>query len=507
MNHQYVAISFLIGFFSLSQEIIWVRIISFLGNSVPSAFSYVLFCYIIGIALGSLAGSRISNTKLTNSAILAALMVTSSLCSLVSPEIIKLAYANPIMPLVSTCVIFFSAAANGAIFPLVHHWYTKPGLRMGQSLSTIYFANVMGSAVGPVTTGFMLLDFIPMFLLLQIIAMMELCIASILLLANKQWKLTFIPGLIALFALPWLDTHQGVIRSIIKESSVNDHNEIGQIIENRHGIIHTLIDKNTQYETVFGGNVYDGGFSVNLEQNRNGIDRAFLLPALRGRPEKVLFIGLSSGSWLRVVSSVPTVRTITVAEINPGYKKLIDSHRQSESLLTDSRITIHYKDGRQLVEGLSSTNETFDLIVMNNTWHWRAYSTNLMSIEFMNRLKTIMHSDSLLAFNSTYSPDAVYTAGQTFSYVSVFKNFVYASQSPLVIRYEDACNLNPVYIDGQSCANENHLAAIKNLEHISFSHWNEAITQWNKGRKPEVITDSNMITEFKYGRKFSLSPL
>lgn len=507
MNRQYVVISFLIGFLSLSQEIVWVRIISFLGNSVPSAFSYVLFCYIIGIAIGSLVGSKISNKNISNSTVIATLMMASSLCSLSAPPLIQFVYGNITMPLICTGLIFFSAAANGAIFPLVHHWFTKPGEKMGRSLSTVYFANVMGSAIGPVSTGFLLLDFIPMFLLLQILSVIELCFAMTILLADKQWKLSIVPSLLVLFAIPWLDTNQAVISRIIKNSSSGENIEIGQIIENRHGVIHTLIDKQSHYETVFGGNVYDGGFSVDLAQNPNGIDRAFLLPALRSTPKTVLFIGLSSGSWLRVVASIPSVETITVAEINSGYKKLIDDHANSKSLLNDSRITIHYKDGRQLVEALSINNRKFDLIVMNNTWHWRAYSTNLMSAEFMQKLKSVMHSESLLAFNSTYSPDAVYTAGVTFTHVSTYKNFIYASQSALTINHQAACNLIAEKIDGQSCTQEKHLTAVTRLERVPFIHWRNSVSEWEKNRSPETITDSNMITEYKYGRKLTLLPL
>ncbi|HEY6527165.1 MAG TPA: hypothetical protein VIZ65_00615 [Cellvibrionaceae bacterium] len=509
MNRQYVVISFLIGFLSLSQEIVWVRIISFLGNSVPSAFSYVLFCYIIGIAIGSLVGSKIANSKIPSSIVLTGLMAISSLCALITPIIIQWIYPHLTMPLVCTGLIFISAASNGAIFPLVHHWFTRRGKDMGRSLSKVYFANVMGSALGPVITGFILLDNIPMYLLLQLLATLELCFACVILLIDKQWKLAPIPSFLALATIPWLDTHQAVISHIIKNNTLIE-STIGTIVENRHGVIHTLIDTQNQYETVYGGNVYDGGFSVDLAKNHNGIDRAFLLPALRPHPKSVLFIGLSSGSWLRVIASIPTVENITVAEINIGYKQLIENHADSKDLLDDSRITIFYQDGRQLVESLIHQGKKFDLIVMNNTWHWRAYSTNLMSTEFMHKLKSIMHQESLLAFNSTYSPDAVYTAGNTFTQVSTFKNFVYTSESPLVIDPLAACSLIADKINHQSCSQESHLKAITLLEKIQFIPWQETVSEWEKNRpgsRAEIITDSNMITEFKYGKKLALVPL
>jgi len=46
-------LSFLIGFLSLSEEILWVRTVSFAYHTLPPTFSFVLVCYLVGIALGA----------------------------------------------------------------------------------------------------------------------------------------------------------------------------------------------------------------------------------------------------------------------------------------------------------------------------------------------------------------------------------------------------------------------------------------------------------------------
>ena len=57
-------ISFLSGFLSLAQEIIWMRYISFLGMSVPQTFSFTLAIFLLGIAAGAHVGKRIcKNSK------------------------------------------------------------------------------------------------------------------------------------------------------------------------------------------------------------------------------------------------------------------------------------------------------------------------------------------------------------------------------------------------------------------------------------------------------------
>ena len=58
-NTMIYAVSFFSGFLSLAQEIIWMRLISFVGMSVPQTFSYTLALFLIGIASGAHIGKKI----------------------------------------------------------------------------------------------------------------------------------------------------------------------------------------------------------------------------------------------------------------------------------------------------------------------------------------------------------------------------------------------------------------------------------------------------------------
>ena len=51
-------LSFLMGFLSLSQEILWVRMASFVYAGAPQAFGIILAIYLLGIALGAAWGKR-----------------------------------------------------------------------------------------------------------------------------------------------------------------------------------------------------------------------------------------------------------------------------------------------------------------------------------------------------------------------------------------------------------------------------------------------------------------
>ncbi len=119
--------------------------------------------------------------------------------------------------------------------------------------------------------------------------------------------------------------------------------------------------------------------------NSNKIDRVFLAAALHPQPARVLMIGLSGGSWVRVIAALDAVKTLDVVELNPAYLTLIAQHQTVSSVLTDAKVQIHIADGRKWLQ--QQHDQRYDLIIMNNTFHWRAYSSNLLSAQMMALLQ------------------------------------------------------------------------------------------------------------------------
>ncbi len=65
-NYLIYLISFFSGFLSLAQEIIWMRLISFAGMSVPQTFSYTLALFLLGIAVGAQIGKSICSKNVVS---------------------------------------------------------------------------------------------------------------------------------------------------------------------------------------------------------------------------------------------------------------------------------------------------------------------------------------------------------------------------------------------------------------------------------------------------------
>ena len=89
---------------------------------------------------------------------------------------------------------------------------------------------------------------------------------------------------------------------------------VKQIVENQYGIV--MVYHGDGSDVVTGGNVYDGRTNLDPVVNSNGINRILIMSALHSHPQRVLIVGLSIGSWLKIMTTFPDVRHIDVIEIN-----------------------------------------------------------------------------------------------------------------------------------------------------------------------------------------------
>jgi spermidine synthase len=97
---------------------------------------------------------------------------------------------------------------------------------------------------------------------------------------------------------------------------------------------------------------------------------------------------------------------------------------------------MHFNDERRWLK--QHPEENYDLLVMNTTFHWRAYSTMLLSREFLSLMREHMNPGAVLAYNSTFSRDVFPTASVVFPDVYIFGNFAIAGEKLIVPPEEEA---------------------------------------------------------------------
>ncbi|TDQ56835.1 spermine/spermidine synthase [Mesocricetibacter intestinalis] len=491
MSNKAMLLSFLGGFLSLSIEVIWIRLFSFFTGSLPQAFSFTLAVFLIGIAIGSFIGKRICREGRASIDNIGHIFALSGLLDLVAIGLL-LSFVQSRL-LIFVLSIFFCALVRGIVFPIVHHLGSEAH-KTGAAISNVYFANVMGCTLSPIFIGFYLFDVLTTQQTYLAVIAATFIIAAFCL-RHQLVKLSVIIG--AAVSVLCLMIPDKLITALSQKPDL----VLDSIIENKHGFIQVYKDEQDN-KLVFGSNVYDGMLNVDLALNSNMIDRAYLLPVIAPEAKNVLVVGLSTGSWVDVLATMPGLEKITVIELNPAYTQFASRYSEMARILQDKRVHIITDDGRRWIK--RNADQKFDFILMNTTFHWRSYSTNLLSKEFLTMAKSRLAENGFLYFNTTSSFDAYYTAKQVFPYVYQYKNMALASLRPIEsptdqniaaafqgLRWSEG---NPVFASAEAL--RQGMARMREYSILPY----EKIDFSPLSRQPEIITDQNMITEYKYGR-------
>lgn len=418
-------ISLLVGFISLSSEILWIRVISYSFLTLPQIFSIVLGIFLLGIAAGAWNGKDecSKDTKDIYKSMVKILLISSVADILMilfvtfsSQFIFQTLNTNTLGFLL--LAVFVSAYLKSYLFPIVHHLGSNlKENNIGKSISFIYFGNVFGSTLGPIITGYILLEYYTTYETFLILGLITFALA--LYIAHfttiKYHKALWIG--IALFVTLFLTKDNIKLSNLL-----NTKMQLDYVVENRHGIIDQFKIKN-DIKVIYGMGMYDGKINTSLENDVNGIKRVYKVLTLKDRPKDVLMIGLSTGSWLQVVEMDKTIEKIDVIEINDGYIELL-KHNKILSILEDKRVTYFNQDGRKY---LKQNNKKYDLIIMNTTYHFRSNVSNLLSIEFLELAKKRLTNNGKIFYNTTFSPEVVKSAMDVFKSVYTINNFILAT--------------------------------------------------------------------------------
>lgn len=499
-------LSFFCGFVSLSLEILWVRLYGFSMLSTPMAFGFVLMAYLTGIAVGAWQGGKVCR-EITESLLLwkysVAAVAVSAVLTLVVPWIFAWGqnqwWRNPIFDFI---LIASVSSVLAYIFPIAHHLGAGPGAEeQGRRFAWVYSSNVAGAAFGPLITGYVLLNLFSLQQVFFIMALMQICAIGFFYWMQKigGFRAPILAASLSAVGVLLLSISNADPHAIIQ--SINSNKQTAsQIIENKHGIITIFRADEGKYskgdDAVYGGNVYDGRTNLSIRENTNGLHRPLLLAAIQPRPKKVLMVGLSIGSWLALVNGFPGVENIDVIEINSGYLRAVEEYPVQAMALRDSRVNIAIDDARRWLR--LHPEKTYDVIIMNTTWHWRANAGFLLSREFLQLIKKHMAPGAVMAFNATGSPDAFFTAAHVFPHAYRYDNFIYAADFDFRSR-KDSDMAKEIY--AQIKIGNNKLFSENDLINDFLGKNFVAIEQdvKNSGRPLELITDNNGLTEFKYG--------
>ena len=496
------------GFISLSCEIFFMRLTSLITGGLAASFSLTLGVFLMGVAAGSRSAAELEQKAsdfqrqfILRDMCIALLVLAGCLPLLRHAGLV----ATIQLAIIGACA-YVTAKALGLLLPYLAGRGIAADERTGSRVSFLYMANIAGSASGSLLTGFVLMDVIST----ELIALTLICLFALIIIcfafttrAVLPTKLRLLLAASLCIGAAILPLTQGLFERLIFKEEMATMPAVATRVENRSGIITIFKDGR-----IFGGGIYDGAFNTDLVNDVNFVVRPFALSLFHANPKRVLMIGLSSGSWARIVANHPQVEELTIVEINPGYAEILKQQPEGEALLRHPKIRIITDDGRRW---LGAYQQRFDAIIQNTTFHFRANITNLLSRDYLELIKMHLNDGGIFFYNTTGSRRVQRTACMTLPGGLLFINHMAVSNGPVVVDFDRwKQTLINYRIDGKSVLDLTREADQRKLDRLMGLK-----AQWDNPAQEEadimpcseilrhshglaLITDDNMGTEWRY---------
>lgn len=412
-----LAATFLMGFTSIADEVFWSRVLVLhLGSSVY-AYSMMLFAFLIGLAIGAALVSRvIERADLTR--LLCLLEVGLGIVLAIQihvfvamPDILEwfgtqigvatynqrlFSYLGSIFLLILPPTILM-----GATFPVVVKLYARVRRQdESRAVGTVYFWNTLGSILGSLGAGFLLIRLLGSQNGLFLMAALNIAVGLYFWLHTADRKrLAWAPAVsvvaIALSAVTAKPDQVILSAGIFVDRDV-------PILLFREDVTATVTLREM-----------DGGW---LSLDLNGVNVAGTSDDLKGTqklqghlpllmhpdPKKVLHIGFGSGGTAYSVSLHP-VDEIRIVEISPEVLEVSGEYLRSENhgVLGDPRVSTEINDGRNFV---LATPETFDVILSDSIHPRYAGNGSLYTLDYFRLCREKLNPNGVISmWLPTYS--------------------------------------------------------------------------------------------------------
>lgn len=371
-----LAAAMLLGLTSIADEVFWSRILVLhLGSSVY-AYSLMLFSFLIGIAIGSAVINRfIGRTDAARLLGFIELAVAVTLALQVHyfthfSDVLEL-FARTFGSATYTATLFTFLAAvlsalviptalMGATFPLVVALYARrTGAAESRAVGLVYLWNTVGSIVGSLGAGFLLIRAIGSQNGLFAMAVINLVIGVAFLLRDRK-SLSWIGATAAVVVLSFVLAKPSQV--ILSAGLFTDQNAKILVFREDTTATVTLREYSKDVLSLELNGVNVAGTSPDLIGTQKLQGHLPLL--MHPNPKSVLHIGFGSGGTAYAVSR-HDVSKITIAEISPEVLQTSGRYlRQvNHDVLDDPRVHARIADGRNYV---LAAPEKFDVILSDS---------------------------------------------------------------------------------------------------------------------------------------------
>ncbi len=429
------------GFTALGAQVVWTRLLSLLFGGTVYTFSIILAVFLIGLALGSAAGSFLAGQVRRPGAALGwtqlLLVLAIPLAAFMISREIPFWYLNPDFYqditlryghdlLRATVAMLFATSLWGASFPLALAAISKPGEDPGSLVGRVYAANTVGAILGS--------------------AMFSTYMIPMMGTHQSQQRLTLLAGLAAVSmfvsdrfardAADEIDATEAPSPSVLQRLGgvsgaavlavgvvlmlfvtvgmvgavppvpdgliaygrfIEDWDEVEAYHYVGEGMNSSVAVSDWPEEGVrsfhVGGKVVASTRRVDMRLQR----MLGHLPALfRGAPKSVLVVGFGAGVTAGSFVVYDEVERLVVCEIEPLVPQAAAEWLgpQNYYVVDDPRTELIFDDARHFI---ATTDEKFDVITSDPIHPWVSGSAALYSAEYYELVKQRLNPGGIVA--------------------------------------------------------------------------------------------------------------
>ncbi len=446
----YVTIA-LSGMTALGAEVIWTRMLSLLFGATVYTFSLILAVFLLGIGIGSSAGSAIARESTCPR--LALGWCQMLLCGTVAWAAYMLADSLPYWPINPSMtfnptfvmqldfvralwVVLPSSILWGASFPLALASVAGRGQDPARLVGGVYAANTLGAIVGSV--GFSLL--------------VVVWLGS----QHAQQALIVISAMSALLMLEPIATDAEGARTrwqaggtLLLVAAVAAAALLARHVHNVPGLLvaygrYAATRINQADEIIYMGEGWNASVAVSrlpsgvLNYHNAGKVQAssepqdmrlqrmlgHLTTLIPNSPKTVLVIGCGAGVTAGAVSVDPYVEHEVIAEIEPLVPRVVSTYfsEHNFNVVQNPKVHVQIDDARHY---LLTTRETFDAITSDPLDPWVKGAAMLYTKEFFDTVKEHLNpGGAVTLFVQLYESNTAAVKSEIATFLEVFPNGV-----------------------------------------------------------------------------------
>jgi spermidine synthase len=300
------------------------------------------------------------------------------------------------------CLSIFCTVAGALFVAAARLVGLECGMDTQRATGTAYLLEAAGSALGGILASLVLLRFLEPFQIAAIVLALNLLMAGVI-----CWRMNRKQIALAAMASSLLGVYLLAVAAPCVERSAQALQWRGlHLLASRDSIYGNL----TVTETGNIRSLYENGLNLASSPDESAAEESVHYALLEHpAPRNILLIGGGASGSVAQVLRHPTVERIDQVELDPALISMAHEYFPVESapLFSDSRVHLHYADGRAW---LNASHDSFDVIIVNVPDPLTAQLNRFYTSEFFRSARHHLASGGVLALQlrsseETISPD------------------------------------------------------------------------------------------------------